>query len=106
MKQQSNKTALKCKFSNEVHKMLEPQIDLPAFKRRSQTKFTEKRKVELFDQIYALHIETSNAIRAINADKRNKKQVQKLRAERGYVPKKKTSKEEYQKLLAKEPVTA
>jgi len=94
-------TTIKCKFSNGVHKMLEPNIGVKKSQRwRSNTKqLTDKEKVELFDKIINLHKECSEEISAALYKRREKKRVQAERAKRGYVPKKKTTKAQYESML-------
>jgi len=94
-------TTIKCKFSNGVHKMLEPNVGVKKSKRwRSNTKeLTDKKKLEMFDKIVAFHKECSEEISAALYKRREKKRVQAERAKRGYVPKKKTTKEQYESSL-------
>ncbi len=74
---QNPTTTIKCTFSNEVHKLLEPNIDL---KRRDRWKLgnkkyelTDKEKIELFDKINNLHQICSNELTSYQYNKREKK---------------------------------
>jgi hypothetical protein len=96
-------TMIKAKFSNEVHKLLEPNINIKGNKRwqnRKAYELTDKQKIEMFDKIVALHKETSSELTSYQFDKREKKRVNNARIERGVVPKTKTSKEDYEKMKA------
>lgn len=91
-------TAIKCHFSNEVHKLLEPNLHLKKWERwKVRKNLTDKEKLELFEKIMKLHDETSSELRAYQYKKRERKRIAKARIERGYVPKKKTKKEDYLK---------
>ena len=102
MKKQVNNPAMnmKCKFSNAVHKILEPNVGIKRSERwrkenREKYNFTDAQKLEMFNQILALHNEISKEIVSYQFDKREKKRVQKARVERGYVAKKKTKLADY-----------
>jgi len=82
---QNPTTAIKCKFSNAVHKMLEPNTDI---KQRDRWRHRDK-----------LHAECSKELTTYQYDRREKKRVQKARIARGYVPKKKTKKDDYLKAV-------
>jgi len=102
---QNPTVAIKCKFSNQVHKILEPNINVKTNDRwRNQKVFTDKEKLEMFEKILAIHKQTSKELTAYQYDRRKKKRVQKARIERGVVPKskKRVSKEQYEntKILA------
>ena len=89
-------TMIKCKFSNEAHKILFPNYAVKASERwklRDKNKFTDAQKLEMFDQIMSLHNTCSAELVSYQRDKRGKKNVQKARIARGYVPKKKMKKE-------------
>ena len=89
---------IKCKFSNEVHKVLEPNIGVKTserWKSRDKYKFTDAQKIAMFDQILALHKECSTELTDYQFDKREKKRIHVARVARGYKFKKKMSKEEY-----------
>jgi len=62
---------------------------------------TDEEKVEMFDTIVAMHAISSDLIGSAKFKRREAKRVQKARVERGYVPKKKTTKKEYDEMLAK-----
>ena len=100
---QNPTTAIKAKFSNEVHRLLEPNIDVKTRARwqyRQKYQLTDAQKVALFDQIVELHKECSKELTSYQYDRRKKRRVQKARIARGWKPKKHTSKEEYLKSIA------
>lgn len=93
-------TAIKCHFSNEVHKILEPNIDVKKRQRWQHSKkyeLTDAQKLAIFEKIVELHRETSNELTSYQYNRRQKKRIEKARVERGYIPKKKTPKEEFLK---------
>lgn len=93
--------SIKSKFSNAVHKLLEPNIGIKRSDRwryRDAYKFTDKQKLELFDRIVALHSDCSNELSMYFYNRRSKKRIIKARIKRGYVPKKKTAREAYEKM--------
>jgi len=94
-------TTIKCKFSNGVHKMLEPNIGIKKSQRwRTEKKeLTDTEKIEMFDKIDEFHKECSKEISSALYKRREKKRIQAERVKNGYIPKKKTSKEEYEKTL-------
>jgi len=99
---QNPTTAIKCKFSNAVHKMLEPNTDIKQrdrWRHRDKYKLTDKQKLEMFEEILKLHAECSKELTTYQYDRREKKRVQKARIARGYVPKKKTKKDDYLKAV-------
>ena len=99
---QNPTTAIKCKFSNAVHRLLEPNINIKKSQRWSKYdsyKFTDKQKLEMFETIMKLHYECSNELTSYQFEKREKKRIHKARVERGYKFKKKISKKEYEKNL-------
>ena len=94
----SSALSIKTKFSNAVHKILEPNLGVPRSKRWSKKsihQFTDKEKLVLFEQILKLHDEVSTEYSNCLYKNRMKKKVQKLRDESGYTAKKKTKKDEY-----------
>jgi len=103
MKNNNNPTTMiKCKFSNAVHKILEPNIEIKRrdrWRHRNKYEFTDKEKLEMFDKIMKLHNECSNELTGYQYDRREKRRIHKDRVERGYVFKKKTKKEDYEKNL-------
>lgn len=97
---QNPTTAIKAKFSNEVHKLLEPNINIKSRQRWQHSqkyKLTDAQKIELFDKIVELHKECSKELTSYQYDRREKRRVQKARVARGWKPKKKTSKEDHLK---------
>lgn len=103
MKNNNNPTTMiKCKFSNDVHKLLEPNIEIKQrdrWKHRDNYKLTDAQKIELFDKILELHKNCSTELTNYQYDRRKKRRIHKARIERGYVFKKKTKKENYEKNL-------
>lgn len=104
---QNPKTMIKCKFSNEVHNLFNSLLTEKEQKMNHTSKawwlikklesMSDADKIKLFNEIVMMHKETSNELGNYRTSKRLKKQVEKARIERGYVPKKKTSKDEYLK---------
>jgi hypothetical protein len=97
-------TIIKCKFSNEVHKLLEPNINIKnseRWKNIDKYKLTDAQKVELLNQILLLHSDCSNELTNYQYDKRYKKRIHKARLERGYKFKTKVKKEDYLNSLKK-----
>lgn len=93
-------TNLKCQFSNAIHRILEPGINLKREDRRNLTrKYTNEEKIAMFDTIFAAHEKNSEQIGSALYKRRERKRVQKARVERGYTPKQKTTKEEYESML-------
>jgi hypothetical protein len=84
---------IKSTFSNAVHKILEPNIDIKKSERwrgqhRERYQLTNKQKIELFDKIVSLHHKSSNELTSYQFDRREKKRIHKARVERGYFEKK------------------
>ncbi len=111
MKKYSNNPTqmIKCTFSNAVHKILEPNIDVPNRERwrtenRNKYKFTDEQKLEMFDEILKIHHETSNELTSYQYDKRWKKRIHADRVARGYKFKTKTKKEDLEKNIQKDLV--
>jgi len=94
----SSKTSMiKSKFSNAVHKLLEPNIGIPKKDRwkHKQPELTPTQRLELFDKIVALHNECSSELGSYLYKRRESKRVQRLRQQRGYVSKHKTTLKEW-----------
>ena len=87
-------TMIKSKFSNELHKILEPNIGVKARDRWRLKKkpLTDAEKLELFDKIVEAHANSTNELVSYLYQRREKKRIQKARVERGWVPKVKTKK--------------
>ena len=81
--------------------MLEPNVGIKKRQRyRVKTKeLTDAEKVVIFDKTVALHTGCSEEISAALYKRREKKRIQAERTKRGYVPKKKTSKAQYEATL-------
>lgn len=89
----SSALSIKTKFSNSVHKLLEPNMGIPRSKRwKNRKEYTDKEKIALFDQLKKLHDEMSQEYSDCLYKNRQKKKVQKLRDENGYTAKKKEKK--------------
>ena len=102
MKTNNTTVTLKCTFSNEVHKLLETNYNLPRAERwkfNGKNKLTDAQKLELFDKIVQLHSECSASLGSFQYEKREKKRIHNARVARGYKFKKKTKKEDYLKSL-------
>lgn len=85
---------IKSKFSNQVHKLLEPNINIKRRDRWRHLKnynLTDKEKLEIFDKILELHQESSKELTNYQYDRREKKRVHKARIERGWKPKEKNN---------------
>jgi hypothetical protein len=86
-------TMIKSKFSNAVHRVLEPNIDVKKSQRwriehRDKYKFTTEQKLKMFDEIVRLHQECSNELTDYQFERREKRRIHKARVERGYFEKK------------------
>ena len=87
-------TMIKSKFSNALHKILEPNIGVKARERwrLPKKKLTDAEKLELFDKIVEAHNSCTAELTAYQYDRREKKRIKKARIARGWVPKVKTKK--------------
>jgi len=94
-------TTIKCRFSNGVHKLIDPYYGIKRSERwkHRPKELTNADKVKLFDEIAKLHNECSEEISSGLYKRRERKRKMKLREANGYVRKKKTSKEDYEKSL-------
>jgi len=89
---QNPSTAIKAKFSNAVHKILEPNIDVKArfrWQKKPVSQYTDAEKLKLFEEILKLHTDCSKELTHYQYQRREKNRITKARIERGYVPKKK-----------------
>ena len=78
----NNKTAIKCKFSNELHKLIDPAYGVKRSDRwmsKYKKEYTDKEKIELFDQIKKLHDEISEEYSNCLYKNRMRKKVKKMR---------------------------
>ncbi len=100
----SSKTTIKCKFSNEINKIMNSYLNedqnrygyqSKSWHRKSKiSKLTDKEKLDLLNKILETY-ETINAEMGKHlSKKREKRRVQKDRIARGYVPKKKVKKQD------------
>ena len=93
-------TSIKLRFSNAVHKMLEPNINVKRSERwklkyKENKVLTDAQKLAKYEEIVKLHNEISEELSKCLFERREKRRVEKARKERGYVAKKRTKKEEY-----------
>lgn len=82
---------IKSKFSNQVHKLLEPNIDVKQKDRwrfRDKYKLSNEEKIKLFDQIVKIHDDCSYELTKFQFERREKRRIHKARVERGYFEKK------------------
>jgi hypothetical protein len=90
----SSALSIKTKFSNAVHKILEPGIGVKRSQRwKLKKELTDKEKIALFDQISKLHEDISTEYSNCLYKNRQKKRIQKLRDENGITTKRKEKKE-------------
>ena len=93
----SSATSIKCKFSNMVHKVLEPNYEMKRSERwRKRKPLTDKEKLEKFDEVMKVYNACSEELVNCLYTRRQRNIVRRLRLDRGYVSKKKTSKEQYE----------
>jgi len=106
---------IKSTFSNKIHKLMNKCYGIKkgtkewydCRRQHNQNawsdflKLTDQEKIELFDKIEAIYVETSQELTNYFQDRGFKKRVEKERVKRGYTPKKKTKKEDYEKNLEK-----
>lgn len=102
---------IKSAFSNRIHKLMSKCNGIkPGTKEwydckrnhydfKGKPKLTDQEKIELFDKIEEIYRESSIELTNYYGNRSYKKRVNKQRIERGWEPKKKTSKEEYEKML-------
>jgi hypothetical protein len=94
---------IKSSFSNKIHNLL--GIKHKKYSKewyegmKQRRELTNEEKSKLFDEIMRMYNETSEELINYRKDRRLKKWVNKKRVERGYVPKKKIKKEDYEKNL-------
>ena len=103
----SSKTTIKCKFSNEINKIMNSYLNETEKKSKYYRKtwlrkdkinnLSDKEKLNLLNKIVETYETISLELNQHLDKKRQKRKVQKARIERGYVPKKKTKKEDYLK---------
>jgi len=88
-------TTIKSRFSNQVHKMLEPNVGVKRSDRwkTKKVELTDKQKLELFEQITKLHKECSEELSACLYKRREKKRLAIAREKSGYTAKKREKKE-------------
>ena len=102
MKNHNSGTAIKCRFSNRVHKLVNSHYGV---KNREQYRIkvkelSEKEKASRYDAIVALDQETSRELSSFFFKRREKKRVHADRVKRGYIFKKKTKLVDYQNAVS------
>ena len=91
---------IKCTLSNKVHKLLNPNpVKNSERWKQKNVKLSDKEKIELFDIIVSMDKETSRDLGYYWFKRRESKRVNKKRILNGYVPKRKTTKKEYDEML-------
>jgi len=89
MKNTHNPTMMiKSRFSNLVHKILEPNVEIKRcdrWRHRDKYKFTDEQKIEMFDEIMKIHNELSNELTNYQYDRRFKNWVKKERERRALI---------------------
>ena len=90
-------TSIKLRFSNAIHKMLEPNLGVKRSQRWREKKvtLTDAQKLAKYEEIEKLHNEISEELSKCLFERREKRRVEKARQERGYVAKKRTKKVDY-----------
>jgi hypothetical protein len=91
------KMMIKCRFSNEIHKLITPCYGIKPHTKESReclmdykkNPLTDKQKAELFDKIMELDNKTSWELTHYITKKKIRNKVNKLRIENGYFEKKK-----------------
>lgn len=90
----SSALSIKTKFSNAVHKILEPNIGVKRSQRwKVKKELTDAQKIELFNQIAKLHDNISAEYSDCLYKNRQKRKIQKLRDENGITEKRRAKKE-------------
>lgn len=93
----SKSLMFKAKFSNAVHKLLNPNpVRHRDMWKTKKEPLTDKQKIELFDKIVALDKQTSNELGSYFYWRRELKRINAQREARGYKRKVKTSKAQYE----------
>jgi F0F1-type ATP synthase delta subunit len=88
--------SIKLRFSNAIHRILEPNLDLKKSQRwRKQKTLTDKEKIELFDKIVEIHKESSEEYTKCLFDYRENKRLVVARTARGYYEKKRAKREQH-----------
>lgn len=80
----NNKTSIKCKFSNQLHKILDHAYGVKRserWKSKYQKVYTDKEKIAIFDEIKKIHDEISEEYSNCLYKNRMRKKVKKLRDE-------------------------
>lgn len=90
---QNHVTRIKCEFSNRVHKLIDGKFGIKnSEKWRVPTQeLTDSQKVVLFNEILKLDKESTKLISGAYYKRREKRRTERVRMEKGYVPKRKTS---------------
>jgi hypothetical protein len=106
-KQHNPTIMIKSGFSNKIHKLLSKCRKHKAYSKewysctdeQRKNPLTEKQKAEMFDEIMKIYIESSAELTSYYHKRSYKKRINKQRIERGWEPKQKTTKEEYEKMF-------
>ena len=100
-------TTIKCRFSNQIHKMLDPNIGVKRSDRWKikKVELTDKQKLELFDQIVKSHKECSEELSACLYKRREKKRLSIAREKSGYTAKRRAKKESQKAFRAETSMT-
>jgi hypothetical protein len=107
-KTQHNPTMMiKSGFSNKIHKLMDKCNGIKprtkewysCLNEQRKNPLTEKQKAEMFDEIMKIYNESSADLTSYFRNRSYKKRINKQRIERGYEPKQKTTKEEYEKMV-------
>ncbi len=87
-------TTIKCRFSNQLHKLLDPNVGVKRSERWKikKVELTMLQKLELFEQIVKLHNETSTELSNCLFKRREKKRLAIAREKSGYTAKKRAKK--------------
>lgn len=101
MKNKANTTmAIKCKASNQIHKILDPKPcrTRDKWRKENQVTFTDMEKIKLFDQIMNIDKQCSDLLGRANYNHREKKRITALQIARNgnRAPKVRMTKEQWE----------
>ena len=90
-------TSIKLRFSNTIHKLLEPNLGVKRSQRWKvkNVPLTDEDKLAYYEEIVKFHKAISEELSKCLFERREKRRIEKARKERGYVAKKRTKKEDY-----------
>ena len=92
---------IKSKFSNAVHKIINPNNVKTTEQWKAMRYITAEQKIQMFDQIVTLDNDTSMELRCYWFNRGEKRRIQKARIARGVKTKIKTSKAQYEAMKEK-----